>query len=235
MRKIKVFNNYAGVGGNRSLWEDVEVTACELDPEKAAVYQDLHPNDKVIIADGHEYMRQHYQEFDFIWTSPVCITHSQMRQNLAVRFRGTLPEYPDMNLYQEIIFLQYNFNGLWVVENVEPYYKPLIPPTAVIQRHLFWANFHISDVKFPKDNLRAAQIPELQQHTGINLSKYKLSNKRQILRNCVFPPLGLHVLQQARLTKRAADLWGSVPSNRLVHQPELIPLSAGSLNPPTSR
>ena len=29
---MKVLNLYCGIGGNRKLWEDVEVTAVELDP-----------------------------------------------------------------------------------------------------------------------------------------------------------------------------------------------------------
>ena len=31
---------------------------------------------------------------------------------------------------------------------------------------------------------------------GMDISKYKIKNKRQILRNCVEPELGLHILRQ---------------------------------------
>ena len=101
-----------------------------------------------------------------------------------------------MKLWQEIIFLQYNFKGKWVVENVKPYYTPFVPPTADLQRHYFWANFDIADLVFQKDNLRAAQIPQLQELHGYNLDGYKLPNKRQVLRNCVLPALGKHVFEQ---------------------------------------
>ena len=195
---LKALNLYAGIGGNRKHWHNVKVTAVEYDPAIAAVYADLHPSDTLIVNDAHDYLLEHYAEFDFIWTSPPCQSHSSMRQNLAVRFRGTPAVYADMKLYQEIIFLKYNFKGLWVVENVNPYYEPLIKPTAKIQRHLFWANFNIAKLEFPTDILRSAQIPDLQKHTGIDLSKYKISEKRQILRNCVYPPLGAHILEQAR-------------------------------------
>ena len=121
-----------------------------------------------------------------------------MRQNLAVRFRGTPAVYPDMRLYQEIIFLQANATCLWVVENVNPYYEPLIKPTAVLQRHLFWADFPINQLNVPKDVLRSAQIDDLENHTGISLAGVKLSNKRQALRNCVYPELGAWILSQAR-------------------------------------
>jgi DNA (cytosine-5)-methyltransferase 1 len=48
-----------------------------------------------------------------------------------------------------------------------------------------------------KDDVRTAQIKDLEAHHGFDLSKYKLSNKRQILRNCVYPELGKYVLECA--------------------------------------
>lgn len=193
---IKGLNLYAGLGGNRKLWGGCSITAVELDENIAEVYQALYPQDEVIVGDAHKYLEEHYKEFDFIWSSPPCQSHSSMRQNIAVRFRGTPAVYPDMKLYQEIIFLKYNFNGLWVVENVKPYYEPLIKPTKELQRHLFWSNFEISDKEFDKDNLRKAQIPDLEKLYGFDLSQYKLSNKRQVLRNCVKPELGDYIFKE---------------------------------------
>ena len=194
---MKILNLYAGIGGNRKLWGDEhQITAVELDENIAKIYKDFFPNDEVIVADAHQYLLDHYKEFDFIWSSPPCQSHSSFRQNICVRFRGTKPEYPDMKLYQEILFLQNNFKGKWVVENVKPYYEPLIKPTKILQRHLFWSNFDIQDKEFEKDNIRTAQIPDLQKKYGFDLSIYKLSNKRQVLRNCVEPELGLHILLQ---------------------------------------
>ena len=186
---------YAGIGGNRKLWGDEhEITAVENNPDIAKIYQDLFPADKVVIGDAHEYLREHYKEFDFIWSSPPCQTHSSFRQNIGVRYRGVKAEYPDMKLYQEILFLQANAKCKWVVENVKPYYKPLIEPTIILQRHLFWANFPIEDKEFKKDIIRKAQIPDLQELHGFDLSSYKLPNKRQILRNVVSPELGKYIL-----------------------------------------
>ena len=194
---MRILNLYAGIGGNRKLWQSNHVTAVELDPDIAAIYKDLYPQDNVIVGDAHEYLLEHYQEFDFVWSSPPCQSHSSFRFNIGVRYRGVKPEYPDMKLYQEIIFLKTHFNGLWVVENVKPYYKPLIEPTKELQRHLFWSNFDITDASFEKDKIREAQIPQLQELHGINLDKYKLANKRQVLRNCVLPELGKHVFECA--------------------------------------
>ena len=195
---MKILNLYAGIGGNRKLWCDKhEITAVEIDKNIAKIYKELYPNDTVIIGDAHEFLKEHFLEYDFIWSSPPCQTHSSFRQNICVRYRGTKAEYPDMKLYQEIIFLQANAKGNWVVENVKPYYKPLIEPNKELQRHLFWCNFKINDKVFEKDNIRKAQIPDLEKMYGYDLSKYKLANKRQVLRNCVKPELGLHILQES--------------------------------------
>ena len=193
---MKILNLYAGIGGNRKLWEGHDVTAVELNPELAQIYKDFFPQDNVIVADAHEYLRGHHQEYDLIWASPPCQSHSSFRHNICVRFRGTEAVYPDMTLYQEIIFLKHHAKGLWVVENVKPYYEPLIPG-KLVQRHLFWSNFEITDINMKKDVIRTAQIPDLQLHHGFDLSKYKLPNKRQVLRNCVYPELGLHILNCA--------------------------------------
>lgn len=194
---MKVLNLYAGIGGNRKLWKNVEVTAVEINPQIAEIYQNFYPKDDVLIKDAHEYLLGHYTDYGFIWSSPPCQTHSSFRHNICVRFRGTKPRYPDMRLYQEILFLKHHYNGKWVVENVGPYYTPLIPAVRV-QRHLFWSNFHIIDTHFNKrDVMRRAQIPDLQEAHGIDLSHYSLPNKRQILRNYVLPELGLHIFNCA--------------------------------------
>ena len=193
---MNILNLYAGIGGNRKLWQDVDVTAVELNPQIANIYSNLYPDDTVVVGDAHDYLKKNYQNFDFIWASPPCQSHSSFRQNICVRYRNTPAKYPDMKLYQEILFLQYNFKGSWVVENVKPYYEPLIPPNAILQRHYFWSNFYIPKIYIPTDLIRKAQIPDLQKHIGIDLSQYKISDKRQILRNCVFPELGRHILAQ---------------------------------------
>jgi len=194
--KIKILNLYAGIGGNRKLWKNVKVTAVENNQEIAKIYQDFFPKDKVIVADAHKYLLEHYKDFDFIWSSPPCQTHSSFRQNICVRFRGTEPKYPDMRLYEEIIFLENNFKGLWVVENVKPYYKPLIE-AKLLQRHLFWSNFDIENIEIKKEKIRTAQIPQLQEVHGFDLKDFKLKNKRQILRNCVLPELGQYIFKCA--------------------------------------
>ncbi len=192
-KEEKVLNLYAGIGGNRKLWKNCKVTAVENDPAIASAYKKFFPDDEVIVGDAHEYLQEHFAEYDFIWSSPPCQTHGSFRQNIGVRFRGVKPVYPDMKLYQEIIFLRHNFKGKWVVENVNPYYQPLIKPDFLLQRHYFWSNFLVHEKDFPTEKLRKIQIPELQKLHGFDLSDCKLKNKRQVLRNCVGAEIGNYI------------------------------------------
>ena len=195
---MKILNLYAGIGGNRKLWGDEhEITAVENDTETARVYTDCFPNDIMIVGDAHQYLLDHYKEFDIIWASPPCPTHSIL--NTTKNGRGDVKmEYPNMMLYQEIIFLDNWFKGKWVIENVVPYYQPLIHPKAKVDRHLWWANFNIGqfDMKRPF-KMDTAKISDYEKYLGYDLSSYKLSNKIKNLRNCVIPETGEYILNCA--------------------------------------
>ena len=143
---MKILNLYACLGGNRYKWDevtDVEVTAVEWDEELATLYQERFPQDTVIVADAHQYLLDHYKEFDFIWSSPPCPSHSRARGwNTKLETK-----YPDMKLYEEIIMLETvakgenpRFKGKYVVENVNPYYQPLVPAHKRGST-LYWPNF----------------------------------------------------------------------------------------------
>jgi len=82
------------------------------------------------------------------------------------------------------------------VENVKPYYEPLIKPDFILQRHYFWSNKVVPNKEFKTDLIRKSQIPQLQTMHGLNLAEYKIKDKRQILRNCVSPKVGLYVLTE---------------------------------------
>lgn len=208
LKKLRILNLYAGIGGNRKLWPDtivkdgetyqVEVTAVELNEKIAAIYHDLYPKDTVVIGDAHEYLLNHYLEFDFIWASPPCQSHSRIRYCFG--FRGKKqrykPLYPDMMLWQEILFLSHYAKCDWVVENVIPYYKPLISPTFQLQRHFFWSNKVVTKADFAPDKIRNGTIGLYQNRLGIDLSPYTGIKKEQILHNCVCPELGLHIFNE---------------------------------------
>lgn len=169
---MKILNLYACLGGNRYKWGDEhEITAVEWDDELATLYQERFPNDTVIVGDAHQYLLDHYQEFDFIWSSPPCPTHSR------ARFWNTKAKrvYPDMKLYQEIILLQTHFKGKYCVENVIPYYEPLIP--AIKRgRHLFWTNFDLPTVlsnRSLKIVEKGKEMERLIKFHDYNFRKYK--------------------------------------------------------------
>ena len=191
---MKILNLYCGIGGNRKLWgNEHDITAVELDPKIAEIYKDFYPKDNVIIADAHQYLLDHYKEFDFIWSSPPCPSHSRLRAMNPIQNK---PIFPDMKLYEEIIFLQKWFRGKFVVENVKPYYKPLIDAIE-LQRHLFWTNFPIKIIEFEKDaDVRLSIVKPKEKRLGFDLSKYKGIQKIKILRNCVAPDVGLHIFQE---------------------------------------
>ena len=111
--------------------------------------------------------------------------------------RGTKAVYPDMKLYEEILFLEWYFKGNYVVENTRGFYEPLIPP-RFIGSHYFWSNFYIEDIKTDNRNHRDGTVESLQSRKQIDLSKYDIINKRQILRNCVEPELALHIINQSK-------------------------------------
>lgn len=187
---MKILNLYAGIGGNRKYWGDEhEITAVEYDEKIAAIYKKNFPNDTVIVGDAHEYLLNHFEEFDFIWSSPPCPSHSRVRK--ATRHQNK-PVYPDMKLYEEILLLQGYFKGKYCVENVRAWYKPLIEPQE-IALHWFWANFKIPEFKI-KTRGHDSGIKGLQEIKGFNLDGESGIDKRKVLRNCVEPETGLHII-----------------------------------------
>lgn len=192
---MKILNLYCGIGGNRKLWGDEhEITAVEIDEKIAAIYKEMHPKDNVITTDAHNYLINNFKNFDFIWSSPPCPTHSRTSTSLS---GYNIYRYPDMNLYEEIIFLKHFYKGFFVVENVIPYYEPLIMPTAEIDRHYFWANFPIKDLTIKRDyDVSRATKETLSEYLGIVLPE-KTKDKRKLLRNCVNPSVGKHILECA--------------------------------------
>lgn len=194
---MRVLNLYAGIGGNRKLWKDVCVTAVEKEKSIAKIYSSFFPNDKVIIGDAHKYLLQHYDEFDFVWSSPPCPSHSKMRL-IGTKRNQYDAIYPDMQLYQEIIFLSSYCKGKYVVENVFPFYEPLIRPRKIVGRHCFWSNFNIGFFDTTPLNIKESNVKDLQKMHGFDLSPFDVDDKLKILRNCVAPETGLYILNCAR-------------------------------------
>jgi len=209
---FKVLNLYSGIGGNRKLWEDVDVVAVEFNPEIAAIYQEYFPNDTVVVADAHQYLLDHYKEFDFIWSSPPCQTHSKLR--IAQKnTKGFIPKYPSLNLWQEIIFLKHHANCPYVIENVIPYYDVFLESTLRMDRHLFWSNVKLKNIDTAKESAVVSITNLNTSHTHFGFSGKDLrgrktggTDKQQILANLVNPEIGLAILDQVRGIKRKSKL-----------------------------
>jgi len=203
---MKILNLYANIGGNRKLWGDEhEITAVEIDPNVALIYKDFWPRDTMVIGDAHQYLQEHYQEFDFIWSSPPCPTHSQVGRLRAFNEHNkatgqwSAAKYPDMKLYEEILFLQGYFKGKWCVENVIAWYPPLIP-CVEMSGHRLWTNFILTQFNAGPRNITTKGGNDAKiraEKLGFDLSKYKGIDKRLALRDCTEPELGKHILDLA--------------------------------------
>jgi DNA (cytosine-5)-methyltransferase 1 len=224
MEEYKILNLYACLGGNRYKWDEVakeagieiEVTAVELDPELARMYSDRFPNDNVIVADAHQYLLDHFKGYDFIWTSAPCPTHSRARYwNSSNYDTTTKAVYPDMKLYEEILLLEHYFKGKYVVENVIPYYEPLIQAKKR-GRHLYWTNFNLpnnlQDRRFAISQTKN-ELQELCKFHEIDLSSYNgTQSKVKIGRNLVDYESGRTILETAlgiirKQNVKQTELW----------------------------
>lgn len=217
---MKILNLYAGIGGNRKLWDkplkekfgnDYQITAIEYNEEIASIYKDFFPNDEIIVTDAHQYLLEHFKGFDFIWSSPPCPSHSITNHYLHAQ--GII-RYPEMSLYQEIILLQTFFKGKFVIENVKPYYQPLIYPSIELGRHLFWSNFFITPKKVEKNTIgKFSKLKDgnrrkntIDGHFGFYINKYKAKDKEKIRNNCVNPEIGLHILNRVLEIKESENI-----------------------------
>jgi DNA (cytosine-5)-methyltransferase 1 len=212
---MRILNLYAGIGGNRALWPtDIEVVAIENDPEIAEAYQALWPSDTTVIGVAHAYLLEHLLDgWDLIWTSPPCQSHSKLNQ---FEFGQKRFRYPSLDqLYGEIILLRHQApkNVDWLVENVIPYYSPLIPPTAQLGRHYAWTNLSLPYV--PRSDgvfLRGTTAADFEKYDGLTLpncaNKWSSERRRQVMRNCVPPEMGRIVFNaMAHVSEAPATLF----------------------------
>ena len=194
---MKILNLYAGIGGNRTLWgEEHQITAVEINSEYAGIYKSKFANDNVVVTDAHYYLLNHYKEYDFIWSSPPCPTHSKLSYSQNTK------QYIDVTLYQQIILLKSWFKGKWVIENVMPYYDYLVEPSFIIGRHPFWSNFNVTPVEVKNIDITRSTNKELSEYLGVPIPRYKAG---VLLRNCVEPKTGLHILNAALGIIKAND------------------------------
>ena len=201
MKYLKILNLFAGLGGNRKFWDDVarekgvsiEVTAVEFDTEIARAYAKRYPNDNVIIGDAWDYAAKNYLNFDFVWASPPCQSHSRL--NFCNNSRNEATRVlPDFRLYELISYLKTFCKKAFVVENVVPYYEPLIKPTAEIGRHYFWSSFSLDGINIPA--FRVIKHVKNADFKDFSLDEFKIKNKRQAIRNEVDYEIGKKIFER---------------------------------------
>lgn len=204
---MKVLNAYAGIGGNRHLWPaSWKITAIELDERVAAEYARRYPDDTVLVEDAHAFVMDRAAEFEAVWTSPPCPTHSRLAKTVAARTGAALE--PDPRLWEEVEFLR-ELGGRYVVENVHTYYAPPIAPDVVTARHYYWTNnppamltaLHGTGILCPD-----TRMAEYAEAYGLPPIPHRaLRDSRKAMRNAVVPHEGLELavaaftLAEARL------------------------------------
>ena len=179
------------------MWPDSwRVTAVEIDERVAAEYARRYPYDDVAVGDAHAFVISRAHEFDAVWTSPPCPTHSRLAVNVAKR-KGVEPE-PDPRLWCEVEHLQ-KLGGRYVVENVHTYYDPPIAPDVVTRRHYYWTSGapglltweHPLPVSGRMTGLTADAIAE--SYGLPKLPAGSVPDRRQAMRNAVTPREGLEI------------------------------------------
>jgi DNA (cytosine-5)-methyltransferase 1 len=206
--EMRILNLFGGIGANRSPWGEKHViVTVEHNQQIAYLYYLRFPKDIIIIADAYDYVLKHFMEFDFIWASPPCNTHTFLNVLIVSKMdRGFKAKLPDLQLYSLVIFLKRFFKGLWIVENVKPYYEPLIKPSFQLGRHIFWSNFHVEKKEFREkeytnDMVYTARVKQVDLDL-INKFNCKSFRKDQLLRNAVNPKISAHIFKYVEKKSR---------------------------------
>jgi len=214
----EILNAWAGIGGNTHNWnrDKYNITHIEINQEIAEANAQLHPNDTVIQTDAKQFLVENYQDFDYIWASPPCPSHSSIAKAGAKNGQYNA-KIPDMNLYGVIIFLDEYFESDWTVENVQPYYDRLdkqerekqeakqtvIPPAKKTSRHLFWSSHEIPETSVPRSGFNKKNNQEIMDWLGIQVEKsFDTVEKRKVLRNCVHPGIGEAILKSRKVKQQ---------------------------------
>ena len=103
-----------------------------------------------------------------------------------------------MKLYEEIILLNKFYKGYYCIENVIPYYNPLIPGKQR-GRHLYWTNFRLPNIlserKSPEMKGKGS-IDRFSKFHNYDFYKYKGKQHRgKLSRNLVDFEAGKTILE----------------------------------------
>lgn len=152
---MRILDLYGGVGGTGIGIHEVcqEEFGLEYDymivenDEEVIKYHALNcPRSHIYKEDAINWLDK-LENFDFIWVSPPCKSHS-----MAMLFWSNTEKFRqiDKDLFKWIRKTRELKLPAIVVENVVPYYGFKYKPTCMIGRHVFWANFPILPFEVPK-------------------------------------------------------------------------------------
>jgi len=203
---IKILDLFCGLGGVAKGFQSYlrqrnikfEYYAIDVDGRILLAHKILNPDSIVIRRDAYSFTDDELKQYDFIWASPPCETHSNL--NLYNRKNLETFKKPDMRLWK-LISRFYSLGKPFVVENVKPYYGALIKPTARVGRHFLWSNLHIKDIDF--DGVKFMDIKDdvdklMEFHEVPKKVKFvlKYSKLRDALRDMMYWKLAYSVAEQ---------------------------------------
>jgi len=84
-----------------------------------------------------------------------------------------------------------------VLSNFTKQKEPDVIAPQKLEGHFYWSNFLITSYIGDGCREHDGTISELQKRKGFNIGKYKNIDKRLVLRNCVEPEIGKHILNCA--------------------------------------
>ena len=151
---MRVLDLYAGLGGTDkgirkvAAEKNIEIDyyAIEIDPIICQAHKKNNPETNVICADVKDWLDK-VTEFDFVWASPPCQSHSKL--NKTNEGKGLEPRLIDWDLWHLIDFLSRK-QTKYVVENVKPYYICPFKPNFSLDRHYFWTNLKLVPFTYQK-------------------------------------------------------------------------------------
>jgi len=204
---IRILDLFCGVGGVARGFQnflldngiEFEYYAIDIDKRVLKAHKLLNPYSKTICRDAWSIDDKEFKEFDLIWASPPCETHSKSRfLNINAK-----PTKPDMRLYNLIERL-WSLNMPFIVENVEPYYRPPIKPIVKVGRHVLWSNLCIKPFKLNLQNFmdvkddihKLIKYHEIPFELSIKLLKILKKKTRDALRDMVHWRIAYNIAKQ---------------------------------------
>lgn len=198
---MRILDLYAGLGGTakgiQSVLEkkgvDYEYFAIEIDPNVCAAHKINNPRSTVICADVKDWLDK-ITDFDFVWASPPCQTHSIL--NFSNKATGKKTNLVDWSLWHVIDHLQRTENVSYVVENVLIWYNEPFKHNFNLDRHYFWTNLSLLSFEYQKRTKDWGYLSVKGWKEYHQVEHAITGNKRQQLRNCLHWSIAAGIFEQ---------------------------------------